>query len=196
MLTLSSLGPPDLPNTLPHDNPLVPPITGPPVPVRPSHTEEHEDNQENPSPRNNAGGPSGPDGDPDPSDDGPDGAPDGDDRDERSTEEPNNDDPFETHGGADNLSVRDLLRILGPILAEHRSPPHIPPVAPPNPQRLKVNSPKEFDGRSPRKLKSFLVSCNHAFHADPDTFRCGREILQIYELMKLRIFDIETNRNQ
>ena len=25
---------------------------------------------------------------------------------------------------------------------------------------------------------------------------CGREILRIYELMKLRIFDIETNRNQ
>ena len=73
--------PPDLPNTLPHDNPLVPPITGPPVPVCPSHAEEHKDNQENPSPRNNAGGPLGPDGDPDPSDDGPDGAPDGDDRD-------------------------------------------------------------------------------------------------------------------
>ena len=25
---------------------------------------------------------------------------------------------------------------------------------------------------------------------------CGQEILWIYELMKLRIFDIETNRNQ
>ena len=37
----------------------------------------------------------GPDGDPDPSDDGPDGIPDGDNRDERSTEEPNNDDLFE-----------------------------------------------------------------------------------------------------
>ena len=97
--------------------------------------------------------------------------PDGDNRDERSTEEPNNDDPFEAHGGADNLSVQDLLRILGPILAECQSPPHIPPVAPPNPRRLKVNSPEEFDGCSPRKLKSFLISCNHAFHVDPDTFR-------------------------
>ena len=33
-----------------------------------------------------------------------------------------------------------------------------------------MNSPEEFDGHSPRKLKSFLVSCNHAFRADPDTF--------------------------
>ena len=48
--------------------------------------------------------------------------------------------------------------------------PHIPPAAPPNPRRLKVNSPEEFDGHSPRKLKSFLISCNHAFHVDPDTF--------------------------
>ena len=121
-------------------------------------------------PCNNAGGPSGPDRDPDPSDDRPNGTPDGDNRDKRSTEEPNNDDPFEAHGGADNLTVWDLLRILGPILAEHRSPPHIPLAAPPTPRRLKVNSPEEFDGRSLRKLKSFLVSCNHAFRADPDTF--------------------------
>ena len=27
-------------------------------------------------------------------------------------------------------------------------------------------------------------------------FRCRREILRIHELMKLRIFDIETNQNQ
>ena len=80
--------------TLPHGDPLIPPI-----PVRPPHVEAHEDNQEVPSPRNNAGGPSGPDRDPDPSDDGPDSIPDEDDRDERSTEEPNNDDPFEAHGG-------------------------------------------------------------------------------------------------
>ena len=76
-----------------------------------------------------------------------------------------------THLRPDNLSVWDLLRILGPILAERRSPPHIPPAALPNPRQLKVNSPEEFDGRSPRKLKSFLVSCNHAFRTDPDTFR-------------------------
>ncbi len=162
--------PPDQPNTLPHDAPLVPPITSVPAPVRPSHTEEHVDNEEDSPPRNNAGGPEGPNGDPDPSDDRPDDGPDRDDGDERSTPELNNDDPFEAHGGADNLTVRDLLRILGPILAERRSPPHIPLAAPPNPRRLKVNSPEEFDGRSPKKLKSFLVSCNHAFRADPDTF--------------------------
>ena len=120
---------PDLPNTLPHDDPLIPPI-----PVRPPHVEAHEDNQEIPLPRNSAGGPSGPDGDPDPSDDGPDGTPDGDDRDKRSTEEPNNDDPFEAHGGADYLTVRDLLCILGPILAERQSPIHIPLAAPPTPR--------------------------------------------------------------
>jgi hypothetical protein len=33
-----------------------------------------------------------------------------------------------------------------------------------------VNPPDEFDGLSPKKLKSFLVSCNNAFRADPDTF--------------------------
>ena len=119
---------PDLPTTPPHDDPLIPPI-----PVRPPHVEAHEDSQEVPSPRNNAGGPSGPDGDPDPSDDRPNSIPNEDDRDERSTEEPNNDDPFEAHGGADNLTVWDLLRILGPILAERQRPPHIPPVTPPNP---------------------------------------------------------------
>src|SRR6266852_8604539 len=41
--------PPDLPNT--HDYPLVPPITSPPAPVCPSHTEEHVDDEENPLPR-------------------------------------------------------------------------------------------------------------------------------------------------
>jgi hypothetical protein len=163
--------PSDLPHTLGHDGPFVSPTTSPPAPVRPSHTEEHVDNQGNPSPHTNTGVPEVPNGDPDPSDDEPDGGPDGDDGDERRTEELNNDDPFEAHGGADNLSVRDLLRILGPILAERRGPPHTPAVAPLHPRRLKVNSPEEFDGRSPKKLKSFLVSCNHAFRADPDTFR-------------------------
>src|SRR6266849_1749554 len=171
--------PPDLPNT--HDYPLVPPITSPPTLVRPSHT----DDEEIPSHPNNAGDPEGPNGDPDPADDGPDDGPDRDDGDERSTPEPNNDDPFEAHGGADNLTVRDLLRILGPILAERRSPPHIPPAAPPHPRRLKVNSPEEFDGRSPKKLKSFLVSCNHAFCTDPDTF-CPHEKRVSYALSYLR----------
>jgi hypothetical protein len=31
--------------------------------------------------------------------------------------------------------------------------------------------PDEFDSRNPKKLKSFLVSCNNTFRADPDTFR-------------------------
>jgi hypothetical protein len=31
--------------------------------------------------------------------------------------------------------------------------------------------PDEFDGCNPKKLKSFLVSCNNTFCADPDTFR-------------------------
>jgi hypothetical protein len=33
-----------------------------------------------------------------------------------------------------------------------------------------VNPPDKFDGCSPKKLKSFLVLCNNAFHVDPDTF--------------------------
>ena len=66
------------------------------------------------------------------------------------------------------MTVRDLLCLLGPILAERREPP---PAAAPNARRLKVNAPDEFDGRNPKKLKSFLVSCNNAFRADPDTFR-------------------------
>ena len=32
------------------------------------------------------------------------------------------------------------------------------------------NTPDEFDSHNPKKLKSFLVSCNNAFCADPDTF--------------------------
>lgn len=68
---------PDLPSTLPHNDPLIPPI-----PVHPPHVEEHKDNQEIPLPHNNARGPSGPDRDPDPSDNGPNGIPNGDDRDE------------------------------------------------------------------------------------------------------------------
>ena len=131
---LPTATPPDLPNTLGRDGLFVSPTTSPPAPVRPSHTEEHVDNQGNPLPYTNTGGPEVPDGDPDPSDDRPDGAPDGDDEDERRTEELNNDDPFDVHGGADNLTVRDLLRILGPILAECRGPPHTPLVAPPHPR--------------------------------------------------------------
>ena len=158
---LPMVTPSDLPHTLECNGPFVSPTTSPPAPVCLSHTEEHVDNQGNPSPHTNTRGPEIPSGDPDPSDDEPDG-------DEQCTEESNNDDLFEAHGGANNLTV--LLCILGPILAEHQSPPHTPPVAPLHPRRLKVNLPEEFNGRSPKKLKSFLVSCNHAFCVDPDTF--------------------------
>jgi hypothetical protein len=66
------------------------------------------------------------------------------------------------------MTVRDLLCLLGPILVVRPDPP---PAIAPNAHRLKVNAPDEFDGRNPKKLKSFLVSCNNAFRADPDTFR-------------------------
>ena len=42
------------------------------------------------------------------------------------------------------------------------------------------------------RLLYYLVMCYERF----GPARCGREILRIYELMKLRISDIETNRNQ
>jgi hypothetical protein len=65
------------------------------------------------------------------------------------------------------MTVWDLLRLLGPILTAHPDP--LPTIAP-NTRPLKVNMPDEFDGRNPKKLKSFLVSCNNTFRADPDTF--------------------------
>jgi hypothetical protein len=51
--------------------------------------------------------------------------------------------------------------------------------------RLKVNPPEEFDGQSPKKLKSFLVACNNAFRADPETFAAqGKKVS--YALSYLR----------
>lgn len=117
--------------------------------------------QGNPPYRGGPGDPEGPDGDPNPPGDGFQGDPNDGDEDGRNANELNA-----------NLTVRDLLRYIGPILAaNHRGPPPAAPLAPTNPRRLKVNSPEEFDGHSPKKLKSFLVACNNAFRADPDTFR-------------------------
>jgi hypothetical protein len=65
------------------------------------------------------------------------------------------------------MTVRELLCLLGPILAVCPDP--LPALAP-NTQQLKVNAPDEFNGRNPKKLKSFLVSCNNTFCADPNTF--------------------------
>ena len=107
----------------------------------------------NPSPPKGGGDPNEPDRDPDPPGDDPYDGPDGDDEDKRNEDR--------------NLTVRELLRFLNPILADRRVPP---PAAPPHRRRLKVNPPEEFDGQSPKKLKSFLVSCNNTFRADPETF--------------------------
>lgn len=136
-------------------SPVPPPLDRPASPT-PLDIREH----------GNAEGPGEPDDEPEPSDDGPnnDG---GDEGDERRAGEPEDNDPF---GGPENITARDLLRILGPLLAERRGLPITPPVAPLHSRRLKVNPPEEFDGSSPKKLKSFLVGCNNAFRADPDTF--------------------------
>jgi hypothetical protein len=110
--------------------------------------------------REDAGGAGEPDDDPSPPGGGPNGGPDGnDDEDDEDPLDPN------------NLTVRELLRFLRPILADRLAPPPGPVHAPLGARRLKVNSPEEFDGHSPKKLKSFLVACNNAFRADPDMFR-------------------------
>jgi hypothetical protein len=113
---------------------MVPPTASPTATFHPSHSEEQGHNPEDPSPHPNAGGPRDPNGDPDPSDDRPNGGHDRDDEDQQNGREPDNDNPFEAHGGADNLSVWDLLCILAPILTECQGAPHIPPVAPPHPR--------------------------------------------------------------
>jgi hypothetical protein len=112
-----------------------------------------------------------PSGEPNPPNGGSNGGPDENDRtdgDERDRDEGNDNEPSRPRGEPDNMSVRDLLRLLGPILAVRWDPP---PAIAPNARRLKVNAPDEFDSCNPKKLKSFLVSCNNAFCADPDTFR-------------------------
>src|SRR5271154_5274348 len=74
-------------------------------------------------------------------------------------------------GGADpvadtpNVSARELMELLGRVLADHALA--VPPAHSSASRHIKVNPPEEFDGRSSRKLKSFLVSCNNAFRGDP-----------------------------
>jgi hypothetical protein len=116
-------------------------------------------------------GPAAPRGEPTPPDGRSDGGPnenDGTDEDEQDRDEGNDNEPSGPHGEPNNMTVQDLLCLLGPILVVRPDPP---PAIAPNAQRLKVNVPDKFDGRNPKKLKSFLVSCNNAFRADPDTFR-------------------------
>ena len=106
----------------------------------------------------------GPSGEPNP----PNGGSDENDGDEQGRDEGNIDEPIGCRGEPDNVTVRDLLHLLGPILTECREPP---PAAAPNTRQLKVNTPDKFDGRNSKRLKSFLVSCNNASRVDPDTFR-------------------------
>jgi hypothetical protein len=47
------------------------------------------------------------------------------------------------------------------------------------------SSSNEFDGRSPKKLRSFLVLCNNAFCTDPNTF-CLHDKCVSYALSYLR----------
>jgi len=80
----------------------------------------------------------------------------------------------DTPDGADpvadtpNVSARELMELLGRVLADRA--PAAPPAHSSASRSIKVNPPEEFDGRSSRKLKSFLVSCNNAFRGDPDVF--------------------------
>lgn len=110
------------------------------------------------------GDPGDPNGDPTPPDPSDNGDNNDDDDSQRGREPGEHDNPG-------NITAEELLRFLGPILAT-RGPP-IPATDPtvPGAGRLKVNSPEEFDGHSPKKLKSFLVACNNAFRADPNTFQ-------------------------
>ena len=138
-------------------------LTTPPDCPDPANDEEDENNHEHP-PHELNGSPAGPGGEPNP----PDGGSDENDGDEHGRDKGNIDEPIGHRREPDNMTVRDLLCLLGPILAECREPL---PAAALNARRLKVNTPDEFDSRNPKKLKSFLVSCNNAFRTDPDTFR-------------------------
>jgi hypothetical protein len=72
-----------------------------------------------------------PPGEPTPPDGGSDGRPDendGTDEDEQDRDEGNDDEPSRLRGEPDNMMVRDLLRLLGPILAVRLDPP--PAIAP------------------------------------------------------------------
>ena len=173
---ISSPDPDRSPNKQEQDDPTTSPLTTPPDHPDPADDEEDENNHECP-PHEPNGSPAGPGGEPNP----PDGGSNKNDGDEQGRHEGNIDEPIRCCGEPDNVTVRDLLRLLGPILAECQEPP---PAAAPNARQLKVNAPDEFDGCNPKKLKSFLVSCNNAFLADPDTF-CHHDKCVSYALSYL-----------
>ena len=107
----------------------------------------------------------------------PDGAPgpdDGDDNGEDNGSEHHNSEPDQPAAPPANipnelegLSIRELLLLLGQGM---RPQPAAVPVTPAAPRRIKINPPEEFTGRDPKKLKSFLVSCNLVFRSDPAVF--------------------------
>ena len=115
-----------------------------------------------------------PNGNPDPGDDG-DGSGDDDNNGGGGdgsdggppTPEPRLPDP-EAPDDLEGLSLRDILLLLGRGMRGQVAP--APVVLPPPPRRVKVNPPDEFDGRDPKKLRSYLVSCNLVFRADPNSF--------------------------
>jgi hypothetical protein len=90
-------------------------------PISPSDPDRSPDEHEQ-------GSPAAPGGEPNPPDGGSDGRPDendGTDGDKQDRDEGNDGGP---RGEPDNMSVRDLLCLLGPILAVRRDPP--PTIAP------------------------------------------------------------------
>jgi hypothetical protein len=107
------------------DNSPGPSTTTFPAPPDPVDNEGHGNEPESPPHRKRAGGPAGPDGELNPSDDGSIGRPDGDnggDRYGQDRDEHDNEEPFWTRRGSDNVTVQDLLCLLGPILTECRGP--------------------------------------------------------------------------
>ena len=156
---ISSPDPDRSPDEQEQDDPTTSPLTTPPDHPNPADDEEDENNHERP-PHEPNGSPAGPGGEPNPPDGGSDGRSDEDDGDEQGRDEGNIDEPIGHHGEPDNVMVRDLLRLLGPILAECREPP---PAAAPNARQLKVNAPDEFDSCNPKKLKSFFTVWNEAY---------------------------------
>src|SRR5271170_1512138 len=74
------------------------------------------------------------------------------------TDKPDGADPI---ADTPNVSARELIELLDRVLADRA--PAAPPAHSSASCSIKVNPPEEFDGRSSRKLNSFLVSCNNAF---------------------------------
>src|SRR5271163_2655054 len=64
------------------------------------------------------------------------------------TDEPDGADPV---ADTPNVSARELMELLGRVLADHAPAP--PPTHSSASRPIKVNPPKEFDGHSSQKLK-------------------------------------------